>query len=359
MDHFLNLFGNLLVNLKSVIWGAALFVGVIVVLGIVNRFLQRNAAKMPGRQFRNQLIMTGAGFCGLLIVILGLPIDTTMRGQLLSLIGIIISAGIALSSSTILGNAMAGIMLKTLRNFHSGDFIQVGDHLGRVTERGLFHTEIQTPDRDLVTLPNMFLATSPVTVVRSSGTIVSATVSLGYDVPHTRIEELLLKAATDTGLQDPFVQVLDLGDFSVNYRVAGLLEESKKMLSYRSRLRASILDALHHGGVEIVSPNFQNLRDFDPQKNFIPASVRAKKDQPVDDASVDVVFDKAEEAESLSIMTNEQTELEKKLKEAHQAVKDAKEDGEKEKAQEQVTLIEGSLEQLAKTVAEADEKDKD
>ena len=355
MDNLL----NLLVSLKSVIWGAALVVGVIVVLGIVNRFLQRNAAKVPGRQFRNQMIMTGVGFSGLLIVILGLPIDTTMRGQLLALIGIIISAGIALSSSTILGNAMAGIMLKTLRNFHSGDFIQVGDYLGRVTERGLFHTEIQTADRDLVTLPNLFLATTPVTVVRSSGTIVSATVSLGYDIPHTKIEALLLKAATDIELQDAFVQVLDLGDFSVNYRVAGLLEESKKLLSYRSRLRASILDSLHRGGVEIVSPNFQNLRDFDPQKNFIPAPVRAKKDQPVDAAPVDVVFDKAEEAEILSAMSDEQSDLEAKLKEARQAVKDAKEDGDKEKAEKQVTLFEGKLEELAKSLAETQEKEKE
>ena len=350
---------NLLVSLKSVIWGGALVVGVIVVLGIVNRFLQRNAAKVPGRQFRNQLIMTGAGFSGLLIVILGLPIDTTMRGQLLSLIGIIISAGIALSSSTILGNAMAGIMLKTLRNFQSGDFIEVGDYLGRVTERGLFHTEIQTADRDLVTMPNMFLATTPVTVVRSSGTIVSATVSLGYDIPHTRIEELLLNAATGIELKDAFVQVLDLGDFSVNYRVAGLLEESKKLLRYRSRLRAAILDALHVGGVEIVSPNFQNLRDYDPQKSFIPAPVLAKKDQPVDAAPVDVVFDKAEEAESMSAMSVEQSELEAKLKEARQAVKDAKEDGEKENAEKHVALLEGKLEELAKIVAEAHEKEKD
>jgi predicted transcriptional regulator len=111
--------------------------------------------------------------------------------------------------------------------------------------------------------------------------------------------------------------------------------------------------------VEIVSPNFQNLRDFDPKKNFIPAPVRAKKDQPVDSAPVDVVFDKAEEAASLSAMSNEQSDLEVKLKEAHQAVKDAKEDGEKEKAQEQVTLLEGNLEQLIKTVAEAHENEKD
>ncbi len=350
---------NLLVSLKSVIWGAALVVGVIVVLGVVSRFLQRNAAKVAGRQFRNQLIMAGVSFCGLLIVILALPIDTTIRGQLLTLIGIIISAAIALSSSTILGNAMAGVMLKTLRNFHSGDFIKVGDYFGRVTERGLFHTEIQTADRDLVTLPNIFLATTPVTVVRSSGTIVSATVSLGYDIPHTKIEELLLKAATEIGLQDSFVQVINLGDFSVNYRVAGLLEESKKLLSYRSRLRTSILDTLHHGGVEIVSPNFQNLRDYDPKRTFIPAPVRARKDQPVDAAPVEVVFDKAEVAESLSALSIEKSELETSLKEARQAAKDAKEDEEKLKAERQVTLIEGKLEQLVKTLAETQEKEKD
>jgi len=37
----------------------------------------------------------------------------------------------------------------------------VGDYFGRVTERGLFHVEIQTEDRDLATLPNMFLVSQP------------------------------------------------------------------------------------------------------------------------------------------------------------------------------------------------------
>ena len=63
-----------------------------------------------------------------------------------------------------------------MRNFRPGDFVRVGERLGRVTERGLFHTEIQTEDRDLTTLPNLYLVTNPVTVVRASGTIVSTTV---------------------------------------------------------------------------------------------------------------------------------------------------------------------------------------
>jgi small conductance mechanosensitive channel len=355
MDYLLNLLGSL----ESVIWGTVLVIGVVAALGILNKFLQKNSAQMTGRQFRNHLIMTGAIFFGLLLVILGMPIDAAMRGQLLSLVGIIISAGIALSSSTILGNAMAGIMLKTVRNFHSGDFVMVDDFFGRVTERGLFHTEIQTPDRDLVTLPNMYLATTPVRVLRSSGTVVSATVSLGYDIPHTRIEEILLKAASDLGLKEPFVQILDLGDFSVNYRIAGLLEEAKKLLAYRSRLRSAILDALHAGGVEIVSPNFINLRDHDVQKSFIPAAVRIKKDLPQDAAPVDVVFDKAEVAASKSALTKEKSELAGQLKEARQGLKDAKDEREKELAERQVGQIERRLAKIAQDLAQTQEKEKE
>ncbi len=350
---------NILASLKTAIWTAALVVGVIVILGILNRYLQRNSAEMTGRRFRNQLIMTGALFIGLLTIILGLPIETTTRGQLLTLIGIILSIGISLSSSTILSNAMAGIMLKTVRNFHSGDFVTVEDYFGRVTERGLFHTEIQTPDRDLVTLPNIYLASNPVTVIRSSGTIVSATVSLGYDLPQTTIKKLLLQAAESIELQDPFVQVLELGDFSVLYRVAGLLQEPKKLLAFRSRLRSAILETMHQGGVEIVSPHFRNIRQFEPQKAFIPAPVRTPKEKTTDAAPVDVVFDKAEVAESLTALKKEREEVDGLLKEARQAGKDAKEEEEKQQADQQVAELEARKEKLVADINETQEKGKE
>lgn len=350
---------DVLAGLKSYIWSAVLIVGVIAFMGILQRVLQKNATEMSGKRFRNQLIMTGALFCGLIIIILGLPISTTKSGQLLSLIGILFSAGIALSSSTILGNAMAGIMLKTVRNFRSGDFVLAGEIFGRVTERGLFHTEIQTADRDLITLPNLFLTTNPVKVIRASGTVISTTVSLGYDIPQARIKELLLAAADEIGLKDPFVQVLELGDFSVVYRVAGLLEETTRIITFRSRLRSSVLDGLHNGGVEIVSPNFMNVRDFDPKSDFIPARVRGTKDQTTDAAPVEVVFDKAEVAATLSTQEKELSSLNDQLKEARQALKDAGDDMEKQAAEAMVTNLETLLGKLNSQITETKEKEKD
>jgi hypothetical protein len=109
--------------------------------------------------------------------------------------------------------------------------VRTGDQFGRVTERGPFHTELQTEDRDLTTLPDLFLITNPVTVVRYSGTIVSATVTLGYGVDHALAERLLCRAAEAAGLTEAFVHIVSLGDVSVEYRAAGLLTEVKHLLS--------------------------------------------------------------------------------------------------------------------------------
>ena len=119
---------------------------------------------------------------GILFLILFLPLGDTLRGQLLSLYGLIISATIALSSTTLVGNIMAGIMLKTIGNCRPGYYITVGDYFGRISEMDLLHTEIQTEERDLTTLPNMYLVTHPVRVMQTSGTVIYVELSLGYDV---------------------------------------------------------------------------------------------------------------------------------------------------------------------------------
>ena len=227
-----------------------------------------------------------------------MPISDTLRGQILGLFGILASATLALSSTTFLGNALAGILLRSVRSFKVGDFIHVQNQFGRVSGRGLFHIEIQTEDRDLTTIPNLFLATNPVKVKRFSGTIVSSEVSLGYDVPRQKVEELLKIAAESADLEEPFVYITNLGDFSVTYRVCGLLVEIKELLSARSRLNARILDSLHEGGVEIVSPTFMNTRAV-AEKIFIPAFEKTAADETKGPNPEEIIFDKADMAENL------------------------------------------------------------
>ena len=197
---------------------------IVAALLIVHWLLNRHPNAVSYR-FRNQMLMLGLTAIAGLAILLVLPISSDTRGQLLSFFGILITASIALSSTTFLGNALAGFMLRVVKNFRVGDFIRAGEHFGRVSERGLLHMEIQTEDRELTTIPNLFLVSNPVTTLRSSGTVISATVTLGYDLPRRKVRETLLDAAKKAGLSDTFVQILELGDFSVEYRVAGILKE--------------------------------------------------------------------------------------------------------------------------------------
>lgn len=282
---------ELIANLTPFIPSAVSLVGITAILFVINRILRRD---LTGElSVSKQLTMLGLTAAGLLIFIFSLPLSETSRGQILSLLGIVVTAVIALSSTTFVANMMAGLMLRAVNSFRPGDFVRSETFFGRVTERGLFHTEIQTEDRDLTTLPNMYLVNNPVTVVHDSGTIISATLSLGYDVPHGQIDELLKVAAEETGLDDAFVLVIDLNDFSVTYRVGGFSTDTNRLLTIKSNLRKNILKILHESGIEIVSPNFMNQRVLSSDDRIIPARYQGAAPPVNEAAPEEMIFDKA------------------------------------------------------------------
>lgn len=269
-------------------------------LAALNIFFRKRLQDKPDLQFRFQLVMLCLTLVAVLAVVIALPVSDTLRGQLLGLIGILLSAAIALSSTTFIGNILAGIMMKAVRSARPGDWITVGDLTGRIVEMNLLHTRVQTEFRDLVTVPNLFMVTQPLHVVRASGTIIHTEVSLGYDVHHSRASDALLEAAKSAGLKDAFVHVRSLGDFSVNYRVAGLLEDVQSLLSTRSKLCRAVLDAMHAADIEIVSPTFMNTRSMGADQRFMAADEPGRVEDPEEETKAeDLAFDIAEEAASV------------------------------------------------------------
>ena len=306
---------------------------------VSNLFLVRHYQAEPKYRHRLLLIKFAIAIIGLLLVIIVLPFTESTRGQLLSLIGIVLSATIALSSTTFVGNAMAGIMLRSLRSFKIGDFIRIGENFGRVSEMGLLHVEIQTTDRDLMTLPNLYIVTQPTKVIHATGTIITAEVSLGYDVSRRDIEHVLLEAAEETGLKDPFVLITQLGDFSVTYQVSGLLSEVKHVISHRSTLHKRMLDHLHQAGIEIVSPTFMNTRAHPPEKQFIPKQSTDEQVETVAGKVEEVVFDIAEDAASLEQMREQYTNLQTNISELQKVLEKTVDDQERKEIAREVELL--------------------
>ncbi|MBK6982735.1 MAG: hypothetical protein IPH30_15345 [Betaproteobacteria bacterium] len=98
--------------------------------------------------------------------------------------------------------AMAGAMLRSVRSFKRGFPCGSGSTSGGDGAQLLSYRN-QSTNRDLITLPTSISVSNPVTVVRSSGTVVSAEVSIGYDVSHDRIEALLVEAKAEAQLDEP------------------------------------------------------------------------------------------------------------------------------------------------------------
>lgn len=321
---------GLSIEWKWAIW-AACFVGLVGGFAWLGWYFFGKRQDLTRIQLRTRGGIIMALFVVLILgLILGLPVSDSLRNGLLGLVGLSFAALITLGSTTIFANFMAGVMMYHVRSFKPGDFIRIGEHAGRVSAKGLFHVEIQTEDRDLVTLPNSYLITNPVRVVRTSGTIIYCDLSLGYDVPHGKVEPLLLAAVEETGLIEGFVQVRKLGDFSVTYRAAGLLEDTKKLISQRSNLREHILDTLHDAGIEIVSPNFMNQRQV--QDAVIPRRVR-KSTSSEQTSPEDVIFDKADDAERVERVRESLSDAKSKLKELETSLGEC--DGEDKDAQKE------------------------
>ena len=258
---------------------------------------------------------------GALVFILSLPVEQNIKGQVLSFLGIIISAGIALSSTTVLGNLIAGIMNNSMNRFRNGDLIKVADFQGRVTRKSAFHTEIQLEDSNFMTIPNLFIATQPVKLTRKTNTVISTTVSLGYDVPRNKIEQALKEAAN-------------------------------------SLLNAKVMDLLHQKEIEIVSPSFMNQRRVDEQK-FVPPVIVQEPEAKKEETPEELIFTEANEAEKIENKKDYISRIEKKKQELKERLKELKEEEEIERVKSILKRLDETREKIQKDIEEQDEKNKE
>ena len=267
------------------------------------------------------LMTIAAGF----ILVFELPVDREDRGQLLSILTLAASAMIAYTSSSLIGSVAGGIALRLNSQFNVGEFVRVGEIAGRVVDIGLLDTEIQNVDRELVSVPNSMIVGGPIVRTPRTGALISANVSLGYATHHGRAEDLLVEAAQASGLSDAFVHVLELGDFSVCYRVAGVLADDDSPLSARSKLHRAMLDSFHGAGIEIMSPEYARKQTWPEQERVIPTPGIVGTHKTDEVRAEDVVFEKAERAEEIVEKSTAVKEMLARLEgEMEQATEDQK-----------------------------------
>ncbi|MCO6565139.1 MAG: mechanosensitive ion channel family protein [Apibacter sp.] len=180
-------------------------------------------------------------------------------------IGLIISLG----STTVIGNLMSGLVITYMRAFKIGDQIKLNETTGNVIEKTPFVTRIRTSKNELITIPNSFILSSQTVnysaSARKYGIIIYSDITVGYDIPRKQVEDLLIKAATNTeGVlknPTPFVLVKELEDFYCCYQINAYTDRDLTMPKVYSCLHKNIMDKFHEEGIEILSPHFYAERE--------------------------------------------------------------------------------------------------
>jgi small-conductance mechanosensitive channel len=181
-------------------------------------------------------------------------------------ISVFVGLMVSLGSAGLVNQVMSGLVVAYSRALKAGEFVQVGNTLGTVSEVNMLATKVITPKRETVTVPNAVLVSSPITnysrLADERGAIIGTKVTIGYDTPWRQVHAMLTLAAQRTSLvrQDPapFVMQRALSDFYPEYELIVHIDHPEQRGKALSELHAQIQDVFNEYGVQIMSPNFVN-----------------------------------------------------------------------------------------------------
>ena len=176
---------------------------------------------------------------------------------------------LALGSTGSVANMMSGLSLTYMKLYRIGDVVTIADIRGVVVERSTLVTRLRTPKNVEISIPNSMIINNHIinytSLAKDKGLILHTSVTIGYDVPWRKVEELLISAALETERivksPEPFVLQRSLDDYYVNYELNAYTRSHLGMMKVYDELHKNIQDVFFEAGVEIASPHLSNLRD--------------------------------------------------------------------------------------------------
>jgi potassium efflux system protein len=245
---------------------ASLLAGLVII--VVAYFLAGLAGRAVNRVLVRREIGHGARFAltkitrylvvlvGVLVAVmsLGIRIDAVLAASTVVLVGI----GFGLQN--IAQNFISGLILLIERPVGRGDFVQIGEVCGSVTDIGMRATRVVTRDEVTIIVPNSELITAQVInhSVPTTNLRITVRVGVAYGTDTARTQAVLLQvaAAEPEVLADPAPEVRfeDFADSSLNFSLLAWIANPRDDLLVASRLRFAIDAAFRAAGIQIPFP---------------------------------------------------------------------------------------------------------
>ncbi|MEZ5675153.1 small conductance mechanosensitive channel [Thalassovita litoralis] len=196
----------------------------------------------------------------LILAFAGLFVLNTFGIQTTSIVAVIGAAGLAigLALQGTLSNVAAGVMIIMFRPIKLGDFVQISGEMGTVKSISLNYTELASAANVQIIIPNAQVWGNTI---------------INYSIYPTRRAEWIFGVSYDSDLKlaedtirttimadprsktdpAPFVQVNNLGDFSVDFLVR-VWVDSADFFAYQADMKRAVKEALDKAGVDIPFP---------------------------------------------------------------------------------------------------------
>jgi small conductance mechanosensitive channel len=244
--------------------GDILSVVLIVVLGFVlSGWVRRRIMAIGGRN--KHLDVTLFNFLGnivryLILAFAALFVLNTFGIQTTSLVALIGAAGLAigLALQGTLSNVAAGVMIILFRPIKIGDFVQVSGVSGTVKDISLNYTELADAGNVQVIVPNAqvwgnTIINFSVNQTRRAEWIFGVGYGADLKLAEQVIRDTILSDPRSLADPAPFLQVNNLGDFSVDF-LCRVWVKSSDYFQYQADMKRQVKEALDSAGIDIPFP---------------------------------------------------------------------------------------------------------
>ena len=243
----------------SVVLAAVIFIVGLFVAGWVKRRIIRLSEK--SRHFDKTM---GAFLANLArYAILALTVIFVLQNfgfQTASLVALLGAAGLAigLALQGVLGGIASGVMLVIFRPIRVGDFVEVNGNMGTVKDISIFTTELATVDNVQVIVPNTEVWANTITNYsvydkRRAEWIFGVGYGANLAKAEKIIKDVILSDPRSLHDPKPFVQVNNLGDFSVDFLVR-VWVPAKDYFAYQADMKRLVKEAFDENGIDIPFP---------------------------------------------------------------------------------------------------------
>lgn len=248
----------------KIISGIAVFVGVLIVIGWIKRWIDRRwLTQMNMERGAREALITLFGYVGFVVAVLVALAQADVDLFGLTAISAALALGIGFGMQEIANNFVSGLILLFERPIRTGDFVTVGEVEGFVRKVSIRATEIETMDNQNVLVPNSELVSGHVTnwVLRNTQGRLRVLVGVAYGSDVEKVREILESVAgehseviTDGSAAAPRALFMGFGDSSLDFELRARIHRIDRRFSVTSDLNFAIDDAFRKAGITIPFP---------------------------------------------------------------------------------------------------------